>query len=101
MIDLLPVELGSFDEVIGVYQLPSGRAEVDIRTSMTNEGTIMTHKAGYASTDHELLEGTKVVAERMCCFMAHVGDKGAEELKLKDTPVIGEYPEVFLEDLPE
>ena len=65
---------------------------------MTNEETIGTHEAGYTSTDHELFEGTKDVVGRMCCSPAHVGDKGAEETKLEDTPVIGEYPEVFLGD---
>ena len=68
---------------------------------MTNKETIGTHEAGYTSTDHELFEGTKVVMGRMCCSPAHVGDKGAEELKLSNTPVIEVYPEVFLEDLPE
>ena len=33
--------------------------------------------------------------------MAHVGDKGAEEPKLEDIPVIRKYPEVYPEDLPE
>ncbi|XP_035833009.1 uncharacterized protein LOC110876713 [Helianthus annuus] len=55
---------------------------------MANEEVILTHEAGYASANYKSLEGTKNVTKRMGCFMAHVGDEGAEELKLEDVPII-------------
>ena len=66
---------------------------------MANEEVILTHEAGYASANYKSLEGTKNVTKRMGCLMAHVGDKGAEEPKLEDVPVIKEYPEAIPENL--
>ena len=51
-LDLLPVELESFDKVIGMDQLPSVRAEIDNRITMANEETTVAHEAGYAPTNY-------------------------------------------------
>ena len=51
-LDLLPVELESFDKVIEMDQLLSVRAESDNRITMTNEETTVAHEAGYAPTNY-------------------------------------------------
>ncbi|GKD65144.1 putative reverse transcriptase domain-containing protein [Tanacetum coccineum] len=76
-VDLMPVEIGSFDIIIGMDWL----AKYHFCTK----------------TQKYLLKGCDV-------FLAHVTTKKAEdkseEKRLEDVPIVRDFPEVFLEDLP-
>ncbi|GKE08643.1 putative reverse transcriptase domain-containing protein, partial [Tanacetum coccineum] len=86
-IDLMPVELGSFDVIIGMDWLSKYHAiivcdEKIIRIPFRNEILI-----------------------DVMSFLAHVTTKKAEdkseEKRLKDVPIVQDFPEVFPEDLPD
>ncbi|GJS16834.1 putative reverse transcriptase domain-containing protein [Tanacetum coccineum] len=90
-INLMPVELGSFDAIIGMdwlarYQAIIVCAEKIVRIPWGNE-TLIVHGDG-----------------RCPIFLAHVTTKKAEgkseEKRLKDVPIVRDFPDVFPEDLP-
>ncbi|GKB85521.1 putative reverse transcriptase domain-containing protein [Tanacetum coccineum] len=114
-IDLMPIELGSFDAIIGMdwlvkYQAIIVCAEKIVRIPWGNE-TLIVHGDGsnqghearlhiisYTKTQEYMLKGCPI-------FLAHVTTKGTEdkskEKRLEDVPIVQDFPDVFPEDLPE
>ncbi|GJU95866.1 putative reverse transcriptase domain-containing protein [Tanacetum coccineum] len=112
-INLIPVELGSFDVIIGMDWLSKYHAvnvcdEKIVRISFGNKTLII--RGDESNNGHEsrlniisctktqkyLLKGCQV-------FLAHITTKKAEdkseEKRLKDVPIVRDFPEVFPEDL--
>ncbi|GKB92556.1 putative reverse transcriptase domain-containing protein [Tanacetum coccineum] len=112
-IDLMPVELGSFDAIIGMdwlvkYQAIIVCAEKIVRIPWGNE-TLIVHGDGsnrghearlhiisYSKTQEYMLKGCPV-------FLAHITTKEVEDKsekkRLEDVPIVQDFPEVFPEDL--
>nr|GEZ71404.1 putative reverse transcriptase domain-containing protein [Tanacetum cinerariifolium] len=106
-IDLMPIEMGSFDVIIDMDWLVKYHAviicdEKLVHVSFDNEG----RNNGYESrlniisctkTQKYLLKGCPI-------FLAHVTMKEAEdkskEKRLEDVPIVQDFLEVFLEDSP-
>ncbi|GJV80751.1 putative reverse transcriptase domain-containing protein [Tanacetum coccineum] len=113
-INLMPVELGSFDAIIGMdwlarYQAIIVCAEKIVRIPWGNE-TLIVHGDGsnrgpearlhiisYSKTQEYMLKGCPV-------FLAHVTTKEVEDKsekkRLEDVPIVRDFPKVFPEDLP-
>ncbi|GKB43064.1 putative reverse transcriptase domain-containing protein [Tanacetum coccineum] len=113
-INLIPVELGSFDAIIGIdwlakYQAIIVCAEKIVRIPWGNE-TLIIHGDGSnrgnetrlniiscTKTQKYLLKGCPI-------FLAHITTKKAEdrseEKRLEDVPIVRDFPDVFPEDLP-
>ncbi|GKD91845.1 putative nucleotidyltransferase, ribonuclease H [Tanacetum coccineum] len=77
-IDLMLIKIGSFDVVIGMDWL-----------SMYHDKIICDKKVVHIPIDGENL-----------IIRAQVMEKKSDEKRLEDIPVVREFPEVFLEDLP-
>ncbi|GJW47226.1 ribonuclease H-like domain-containing protein [Tanacetum coccineum] len=113
-IDLMPIEMGSFDVIIGMDWLTKYHAVIDcakkiIRILFGNE--ILIIRGDGSGNEHEtrlniisctktqkyLLNGCEV-------FLAHVTVKNTEdkskEKQLEDVPIVKGFPKVFPEDLP-
>ncbi|GJR40351.1 putative reverse transcriptase domain-containing protein [Tanacetum coccineum] len=112
--NLMPVEIGSFDVIIGMDWLSKYHAVIDcaekiVRILWGNE-TLIIHGDGSnqgngtrlniiscTKTHKYLLKGHNV-------FLAHVTTKETEdksgEKRLEDVPIVRDFPEVFPEDLP-
>ncbi|GJS67554.1 putative reverse transcriptase domain-containing protein [Tanacetum coccineum] len=110
----MPVELGSFDVIIGMdwlarYQVIIVCAEKIVHIPWGNE-TLIVHGDGSnrgnetrlniiscTKTQKYLLKGCPI-------FLAHVTTKKAEdkseEKRLEDVPIVRDFPDVFPEDLP-
>nr|GEW10475.1 reverse transcriptase domain-containing protein [Tanacetum cinerariifolium] len=82
-IDLMPVEMGSFDIIIGVDCNNGHESRLNIISC--------------TKTQKYFLKGCPI-------FLAHVTTKGAEdkskEKRLEDVPIVQDFPKVFPEDLP-
>ncbi|GKB79436.1 putative reverse transcriptase domain-containing protein [Tanacetum coccineum] len=96
-INLMPVELGSFEVIIGMdwlskYHVVIDCAEKIVRIPWGNE-TLIVHGDGRSKY---LLKAHNV-------FLAHVTTKETEdksgEKRLKDVPIVRDFPEVFPKDL--
>ncbi|GJW56567.1 putative reverse transcriptase domain-containing protein [Tanacetum coccineum] len=109
----MPVELGSFDAIIGmdwlakyqaiivcaekIVRIPWGNETLIVRGDGSNRGNeTRLNIISCTKTQKYLLKGCQV-------FLAHVTTKKAEdkskEKRLGDVPIVRDFPEVFLEDL--
>nr|GEX03469.1 putative reverse transcriptase domain-containing protein [Tanacetum cinerariifolium] len=111
-IDLMPVELGSFDVIIGmdwlakyhaliVYDekvvcIPYGDKVLIIRGDNCDDGSKL-NIISYTKTQKYIQKGCQV-------YLAQVTSKKAEdkseEKRLEDVPIVWEFPNVFPEDFP-
>nr|GFC26780.1 putative reverse transcriptase domain-containing protein [Tanacetum cinerariifolium] len=113
-IDLMPVELGSFDAIIGMdwlakYKATIVCAEKIVRIPWGNE-TLIIHGDGSNrgnATRLSIISCTKTekyVKKGFPIFLAHITTKEVEdkskEKRLEDVPVVRDFPEVFPEDFP-
>ncbi|GJY17533.1 putative reverse transcriptase domain-containing protein [Tanacetum coccineum] len=105
-IDLMPIELGAFDVIIGMDWLADydaviicGKKEVHI--PIKNRTLVV--KGDRNSSRLKVISCIKArkYIERGChLFLAHVTEKEKSEKRLEDVPVIRDFPEVFPDDLP-
>ncbi|GJU42720.1 reverse transcriptase domain-containing protein [Tanacetum coccineum] len=113
-IDLMPVELGSFDAIIGMDWLANHHAvivcdEKVVRIPYGDEVLIVQGDGGSRREKSKLsiiscTKTHKYVEKGCLIFLAQVtkketGDK-SEEKRLEDVPTVRDFPEVFPEDLP-
>ncbi|GKB61884.1 putative reverse transcriptase domain-containing protein [Tanacetum coccineum] len=113
-INLMPVELGSFDAIIGmdwlakyqaiivcaekIVRIPWGNETLIVHGDESNQGhEARLHIISYSKTQEYMLKGCPV-------FLAHVTTKEVEDKsekkRLEDVPIVQDFPEVFPEDLP-
>ncbi|GKA21048.1 putative reverse transcriptase domain-containing protein [Tanacetum coccineum] len=113
-INLIPVEIGSFDIIIGMdwlskYHVVIVYDEKIVRIPFGNE--ILIVYGAKSNNGHEsqlnIISCTKTqkyLLKECQVFLAHITTKKAEdkseEKRLKDVPIVRDFPEVFLEDLP-
>nr|GEV37907.1 putative reverse transcriptase domain-containing protein [Tanacetum cinerariifolium] len=113
-IDLMPIELCSFDAIIGMdwlakYQAVIVCAEKIVRIPWGDE-TLIIHGDGSNrgnATRLSIISCTKTekyVKKGFPIFLAHITTKEVEdkskEKRLEDVPIVRDFPEVFPEDLP-
>nr|GFA95727.1 putative reverse transcriptase domain-containing protein [Tanacetum cinerariifolium] len=111
-IDLMPVELGSFDVIIGMDWLAKYHAlivcdEKVVRIPYGNEVLIIQGDDCDGKSKLNIISCTKTrkYIQKGCqVYLTQVTSKKAEdkseEKRLEDVPIVREFPEVFLEDLP-
>ncbi|GJQ89634.1 putative reverse transcriptase domain-containing protein [Tanacetum coccineum] len=113
-IDLMPVELGSFDTIIGmdwlvkyqaiivcaekIVRIPWGNETLTVHGDESNRGNeARLHIISYTKTHEYMLKGCPV-------FLANVTTKETEDKsekkRLEDIPIVRDFPNVFPEDLP-
>ncbi|GJR07391.1 hypothetical protein Tco_0790043 [Tanacetum coccineum] len=110
----MPVELGSFDAIIGMdwlarYQMIIVYAEKIVCIPWGNE-TLIVHGGGSNRGNETRLniisctKTQKYFLKGCPIFLAHVTTKKAEgkskEKRLEDVPIVRDFPDVFPEDLP-
>ncbi|GJR28581.1 putative reverse transcriptase domain-containing protein [Tanacetum coccineum] len=113
-INLMPVELGSFDAIIGMdwlakHQAVIACAEKIVRIPWKNK-TLIIHGDGSTQgnvTRLNIISCTKTqkyMEKGFPIFLAHVTTKEiedkSEKKRLEDVPIVQDFPEVFPEDLP-
>nr|GEX17910.1 hypothetical protein [Tanacetum cinerariifolium] len=112
-IDLMPVELASFDVIIGMDWLRRCHAVIVcdqklVRIPYGNEN--LTFHANESSTEREsqltvisCLKAQEYMAKGCQIFLAHISAKKEEDKtegkQIEDVPVVRDYPEVFPKDL--
>ncbi|GKE01325.1 putative reverse transcriptase domain-containing protein [Tanacetum coccineum] len=110
----MPVEMGSFDVIIGMDWLTKYHAVIDcakkiVRIPFGNE--ILIIRGDRSGNEHgtrlNIISCTKTqkyLLNGCDVFLAHVTVKKtkdkSKEKQLEDVPIVNDFPEVFLEDLP-
>ncbi|GJY33532.1 putative reverse transcriptase domain-containing protein [Tanacetum coccineum] len=93
-IDLMPVELGSFDDII----VPYGNETLTFcGNKSSNERESWLAVISYSKAQEYMAKGCQV-------FLAQISAKKEEDKsegkQIKDVPIVRDFPEVFPEDLP-
>nr|GEV53433.1 hypothetical protein [Tanacetum cinerariifolium] len=113
-IDLMPVELGSFDVIIGMDWLRMCHTvivcdEKLVQIPYGNEtlifcGNVSNNERESQLTGISCLKAQEYMAKGCQIFLEQISAKKEEDKsegkQLKDVPVVQDFPEVFLEDLP-
>ncbi|GKC88598.1 putative reverse transcriptase domain-containing protein, partial [Tanacetum coccineum] len=104
-IDLMPIELGTFDFIIGIDWLAERDAVIVcgkkvVRIPCGNKTLIVEGDKGPSRLKVISCIKVRKYIERGCqMFVAHVTEEKSKEKRLEDVPVIRDFPEVFPDDL--
>ncbi|GJU56296.1 putative reverse transcriptase domain-containing protein [Tanacetum coccineum] len=105
-IDLMPIELGTFDIVIGMDWLVEHDAVIvcgkkEVHIPVKNEVLVVKGNEGMSRLKViSCIKARKYMERGSQLFVAHVTEKEPSERRLKDVSVVCEFPEVFPDDLP-
>ncbi|GJW46709.1 putative reverse transcriptase domain-containing protein [Tanacetum coccineum] len=105
-IGLMPIELGTFDVIIGTDWLVKHNAvivcgEKVVRILYGNKMLIVESDKGVSRLKViSCIKACKYVERGCHLFLAHVTEKKSKEKRLEDVPVICDFPKVFPEELP-
>ncbi|GJY77406.1 putative reverse transcriptase domain-containing protein [Tanacetum coccineum] len=105
-IDLMPIELGTSDVIIGMDWLVKHDAVIVcgkkvVRIPYGNKMLIVERDKGMSRLKViSCIKSCKYVKQGCHLFLAHVTDSKSKEKRMKDVLVIRDFPEVFLEELP-
>ncbi|KAI3773112.1 hypothetical protein L6452_04311 [Arctium lappa] len=106
-INLLPMQIGGFDVVVGMDWLSKNQAEIVcskkmIRLPMANgEATIIYGEGRKGDVAIiSVIKARKCLAKGCLSFLAYAIDTKLDQRKLEDVRVVREFPDVFPEDLP-
>ncbi|GKB10413.1 putative reverse transcriptase domain-containing protein [Tanacetum coccineum] len=105
-IDLMPIELGTFDVIIGMDWLVKHDAvivcgEKVVRIPYGNKTLIVEGDKGRSRLKIILCIKARKYVEQGChLFLSHVMKKKLKEKRMEDVPIIRDFPEVFPEELP-
>ncbi|KAF5796484.1 putative nucleotidyltransferase, Ribonuclease H [Helianthus annuus] len=106
-IDLTPMQLGSFDIIVGMDWLAKHRTEVVcfekiVRVPLSS-GEILQVRGEKPVSSLKLMscfQARKYLRKNYVAFLAHVtADKGQGK-SIQDIPIVRDYPELFPEELP-
>ncbi|KAI3702757.1 hypothetical protein L6452_28509 [Arctium lappa] len=106
-INLLPMQIGGFDVVVGMDWLSKNQAEIVcskkmIRLPMANGEATIIYGEGRKSDVAiiSVIKSRKCLAKGYVSFLAYAIDTKLDQRKLDDVRVVREFPDVFPEDLP-
>ncbi|GJZ15244.1 putative reverse transcriptase domain-containing protein [Tanacetum coccineum] len=105
-IDLMPIELGTFDIIIGIDWLVKHDSiiisgEKFIRIPYRDKTLIVEGDKGVSRLKVVSCIKARKYIERGChLFLAHVTESNSKEKRMEDVPVSRNFPEVFPEELP-
>ncbi|GJU55577.1 putative reverse transcriptase domain-containing protein [Tanacetum coccineum] len=105
-IDLMPIELGTFDVVIGMDWLVDQDAVIVcgkkvVHIPVKNKTLIIEGDRGTSRLKIiSCIKASKYIERGHQLFVAHVTEKEPKEKRLEDVPMIRDFPEVFPDDLP-
>ncbi|GKC65206.1 putative nucleotidyltransferase, ribonuclease H [Tanacetum coccineum] len=112
-IDLLPIELGSFDIIVGMDWMAEHRAEVVcyekyIRVSYGNDMLIIQGERSRVKNESRLevissIRTQKYINQGCQVFLIQMTKEEETEIperRIEDVPVVTDFPKVFPEDLP-
>ncbi|GKD68308.1 putative reverse transcriptase domain-containing protein [Tanacetum coccineum] len=105
-IDLMPIELGTFDIIISMDWLAKHDAiivcgEKVVRIPYGNKTlTVESDKGMSRLKVISCIKARKYIERGGHLFLAHVTEKKPKEKRLEDVPVIRNFPEVFPDELP-
>ncbi|KAA3466696.1 DNA/RNA polymerases superfamily protein [Gossypium australe] len=104
--DLMELQFGEFDLILGMDWLMKHRANLDyavkrmvLKTSKEEEVVVIGERRDFLSNVISALRAEKLVRKGYEAFLAFVRTFDAKELSVGDVRTVKEFPDVFLEEL--
>ncbi|XP_076903889.1 uncharacterized protein LOC143559075, partial [Bidens hawaiensis] len=104
--DIIPIELDSFDVVIGMDWLSAHQAArgfheraVCIPIADGEVLTVQRDEGGTAMGVFSMMRAQKLLRKGHLAVLAMVSNTRMEEKRIEDIPIVRDFPEVFAEDL--
>ncbi|WRX26676.1 Reverse transcriptase domain - like 10 [Theobroma cacao] len=105
--DLIPLEILDFDLILGMDWLTAHRVNVDyfrkeviLQNSERAEIVFAGERRILPSCVISAIKASKLVQKGYPAYLAHVIDASNGEPKLEDIPIVSEFSDVFLDELP-
>ncbi|KAJ0576646.1 putative nucleotidyltransferase, Ribonuclease H [Helianthus annuus] len=106
-IDLIPMQMGSFDVIVGMDWLRKNHAEIAchekyVRLPLPSGDTLHVY-GDRPSRGLKLMSCTQAnryLRKQYFAFLAHVVEEKGKGKSISDVPVVCDFPDVFPEDLP-
>nr|XP_043639728.1 uncharacterized protein LOC122610835 [Erigeron canadensis] len=105
-IDLIPIELGSFDVIVGMDWLSRVRADIGcyekvVRIPLPNDETLIMQgdKSGKELILVSAIKANRYLQKEYPTFLALVVERKPKGKDIQDIPIVKDFPEVFSEDL--
>ncbi|GKC47486.1 putative reverse transcriptase domain-containing protein, partial [Tanacetum coccineum] len=105
-IDLMPIELGTFDVIIGMDWLVERDAVIvcgkkEVHVPYKNKTLVVKSHSGASRLKViSCIKARKYIERGSQLFLAQVTEKEPSKKQLQDVPVIRNFPEVFPDDFP-
>ncbi|GJW33667.1 putative reverse transcriptase domain-containing protein [Tanacetum coccineum] len=105
-IDLMPIELGKFNVIIGMDWLVKHDAvivcgEKVVRIPYRDKTLIVKGDKGVSRLKViSCIKARKYIEQGCHLFLAHITESKSKEKRMEDVPIIHDFPEVFPEELP-
>ncbi|GKB73792.1 hypothetical protein Tco_0935204 [Tanacetum coccineum] len=102
----MPIELGSFHVIIGMEWLSQHNVKIIcgdkvVHIPINNETLVIRgDRSGTRLNIISCVKTQKYIKRGCCMFLAHITKKKSEEKRLKDVPIVYDFPKVFPRDLP-
>ncbi|KAD6453809.1 hypothetical protein E3N88_08515 [Mikania micrantha] len=105
-IDLIPMQLGSFDVIVGMDWLSKNRAEIicgekfiRIPLSQGQELKVYGERKAEGLKLMTCTQAQRYLRKKYVAFLAHIVETKTDERRLEDIPIVRDFPEVFPEDV--
>ncbi|XP_071727119.1 uncharacterized protein [Rutidosis leptorrhynchoides] len=106
-IDVISIKIGSFDLVVGMDWLAENRADIVcyqkvIRIPVNEDEPLMVYgeRSNTSLYFINCLKAQKNIRNGCLSMLVHVSKTKPEGKKLKDVPIVREFPDVFSDELP-
>ncbi|XP_071688053.1 uncharacterized protein [Rutidosis leptorrhynchoides] len=106
-IDVIPIMLGSFDLVVRMDWLSENRSDIvcyqkAIRIPVAKDEPLMVYGERSNTLIHFInyLKAQKHMRKGCLAMLVHVSKTEHEVKKLEDVPIVRDFPDVFLDELP-
>ncbi|GJX35861.1 putative reverse transcriptase domain-containing protein [Tanacetum coccineum] len=105
-IDIMPIDLGTFDVIIGLDWLVKNNAVIVcgkkvVHVPYGNKTLVVDGDKGASQLKViSCIKARKYIKRGCHLFFAHVTGKESKEKRIEDVPVIRDFPKVFPDDLP-
>ncbi|KAL8133741.1 hypothetical protein AgCh_008979 [Apium graveolens] len=105
-VDLIPFELGDFDVILGMDWLSRYRANIDCKKKRGVMYTSYNRRISYQGQRQDrkflsVIQARRLLRQGCEAYLAHVVDTKKETPILDEIPIVREFPDVFLQELPE
>ncbi|KAL8124891.1 hypothetical protein AgCh_012526 [Apium graveolens] len=104
-VDLIPFELGDFDVILGMDWLSLYKANIDYKKKRVVMYTPDNKRIIYQGQRQDkkflsVMQAKRLLWQGCEAYLAHVMDTKKETPTLHEIPIVREFPDIFLEELP-